>query len=105
MYLIVEGEIYTWDINRRVCVDKYRDHGTVSSTSIATSQNFLATGSNAGVVNVYRHSNASPGTPRQPEKTIMNLVTPISSVEFNRQQEILVMASNEKNNAIKLVSL
>ena len=86
-------------------MDKYTDHGTVSSTAIAVSNTFLATGSNAGVVNVYRNSfnPSKPGAPRQPEKSIMNLVTPISALEFNKQEEMLVIASKDKNNAIKMV--
>ena len=79
----------------------------MSSTAIAVSNTFLATGSNAGVVNVYRNSFSSsslkPGAPRQPEKSIMNLVTPISALEFNKQEEMLVMTSKDKNNAIKMV--
>jgi U3 small nucleolar RNA-associated protein 18 len=99
------GEIYTWDMKNRCCVDKFTDHGTVSSTRIAVSDEFLACGSNAGVVNVYK-SKGLEAEARVPEKSLMNLVTPVSSLEFNNPAgEILIMASKDKPNAIKLVHL
>jgi len=102
------GEIYTWDMKNRCCVDKFTDHGTVSGTRISVSDEFLACGSNAGVVNIYSNRSKVPSGAgiRTPEKSLLNLVTPISSLEFNNPAgEILIMSSKDKPNALKMVHL
>lgn len=96
------GEIYEWDMNTRTCIKKFMDDGCLQGTSLALSSDdqFLATGSSSGVVNLYKlPCDVNP----KPEKTILNLVTTVSKLCFNKNSDILAMASNQKNDAIKLV--
>jgi len=82
------------------------DDGCVQGTSIATTDKYIACGSNCGIVNVYDSvgaTNSSSNCP-QPAKALKNLVTSIDHLELNHSQELLAMGSIEKDNAIRLVS-
>lgn len=89
-------------MNSRTCIKKFMDDGCLEGTSLAMSYNdqYLAAGSSSGVVNLYKiPCDIHP----KPEKTILNLVTTVSKLNFNKSSDILAMASNQKNDAVKLV--
>lgn len=100
-------EIYMWDLNSRVCINKAIDDGCLSSASVAVSPSsqFLATGSKQGVVNIYDLNSVLKNRFPKPLKIVLNLVTPISSLKFNATSEILSMASEFKDNAFKMIHL
>lgn len=96
------GEIFEWDVNSRTCIKKFMDDGCLKGTSLAISYDdkYLAAGSSSGVVNLYKlPCDVNP----KPEKTILNLVTSVSKLCFNKSSDILAMASHQKNDAVKLV--
>merc|ERR1712080_434750 len=99
-----EGEVYVWDMRRRLCIHRFTDDGCISGTCVATGGDYLATGSTTGVVNVYntRAALLSTSTPR-PVRAVMNLVTPITCLKFNHTAEILAMTSRFTDNAVKLL--
>ncbi|XP_032672193.1 U3 small nucleolar RNA-associated protein 18 homolog [Odontomachus brunneus] len=99
------GEMYIWDLNSRVCVHRAIDDGCLSGTSLAVSPNgqFVATGSAQGVVNLYKTNTLLEKRNPTPVKVIMNLVTGITSLRFNRTCEILAMASDKKCNAFRMM--
>lgn len=98
------GEVHIWDMTNRVCVHKFIDDGCIQGTSIDISPNsqYLACGSNSGIVNIYDTADLTKTVPT-PVKILDKLVTPISDVKFNATSEILAMASDYKDEAIKLV--
>ncbi|KAM3846274.1 U3 small nucleolar RNA-associated protein 18 homolog isoform 1-T2 [Vipera latastei] len=102
-----EGEVFIWDVKSRRCLNKFTDEGCLHGTSIAVSKNsqYIACGSNSGVVNVYAHDDCIRETRPKPLKAIMNLVTPSTSLVFNPTTEILAMASNKIDDALKLVHI
>lgn len=102
----VEGEIYVWNMKTRSCVNKFIDDGCIIGTSLAVSSNnqFLATGSNSGVVNIYNSDSVNNSRAVKPIKSIFNLTTSISSLLFNSTCEILSMASNCKETGVKLLN-
>ena len=67
---------------------------------------FVVCGSYSGIVNVYEteHLSARNNAPR-PTKILCNLTTSATSVKFNSSAEILAMASDEKDSALRLVSV
>lgn len=78
------------------------DDGCLQGTSLALSKDnqYLAAGSSSGVVNLYKlPCDVNP----KPDKTILNLLTTVSKLSFNKSSDILAMVSNQKNDAIKLV--
>ncbi|XP_070596141.1 U3 small nucleolar RNA-associated protein 18 homolog [Erythrolamprus reginae] len=101
------GEVFIWDVKSRRCLNKFTDEGCLHGTSIAISKNsqYIACGSNSGVVNVYAHDDCIRETYPKPLKAIMNLVTPATSLVFNPTTEILAMASNRLDDAVKLVHI
>ena len=80
---------------------------TLSGTSIAVSRNnrYLSCGSDSGVVNVYKRKTCWENHNPNPEKIVLNLTTTITDLKFNPSSEILALASEVKENAVKLLHI
>ncbi|KAG7164641.1 U3 small nucleolar RNA-associated protein 18 homolog [Homarus americanus] len=100
----IGGDVFVWDMTSRACVHRFYDDGCIDGTSIAVSPSnqFLACGSSSGIVNIYDVANISSKAPR-PVKILDKLVTPVTSLAFNPSSEILAMASDYVDNAMKLI--
>lgn len=108
-----EGDVLEWDLRMRRCVSRWRDHGATHTTALSASAQWLATGSDVGVVNLYRtplsgsesaRNRALTATPT-PHKTLLNLTTEITALAFNTDAQLLAMASQHKSNALRFVHL
>ena len=101
------GKVYIWDIRKRQCVNRFTDEGCIAGTAITLSPNseYCCTGSDMGVVNVYKMNDVLNKTEPKPLKSLMNLTTEISHLKFNHSSELLVMSSNAKDNSIKCVHM
>ena len=101
------GEVYVWDVRAQDCIHRFWDDGCVQGTALAVSRNnrYLATGSSSGIVNIYNRSELMKSSKPSPEKVVTNLTTTISQVKFNPTSEILALASEVKENAIKILHL
>ncbi|KAK2178032.1 hypothetical protein NP493_565g03002 [Ridgeia piscesae] len=101
-----DGEVYVWDMSTRDCVHRFIDDGCVKGTTLAMSQDgrYVAAGSDSGVVNIYDDTCMTSHSPT-PLKAVMNLTTPCTSMVFNSTTEILAIASNHTENAVKMVHL
>ncbi|XP_025946279.1 U3 small nucleolar RNA-associated protein 18 homolog isoform X3 [Apteryx rowi] len=99
-----EGEVFIWDVKSRKCLHRFEDEGSLEGKCIAVSRNnqYVACGSVSGVVNLYTTDVCLKENNPKPVKAIMNLVTPATSVTFNPTTEILAVASNEADEAVKL---
>ncbi|KAJ9582411.1 hypothetical protein L9F63_003264, partial [Diploptera punctata] len=101
------GEVYVWDIGSRRCLGRFIDDGCIwgKSLAVAPGGRFLACGARSGVVNLYETESltSSGSNAPTPTKILLNLTTAATSVKFNSSTEILAMASDEKDNAMKLV--
>ncbi|KAM6904805.1 U3 small nucleolar RNA-associated protein 18 homolog [Xenentodon cancila] len=102
-----EGEVYLWDIRSSKCVNRFTDDGCVKGTSIATSPNgqYLACGSQSGVVNIYPQEACLNSASPKPLRAVMNLLTTATSLAFNPSSEILAIASRAEDEAVRLVHL
>ncbi|XP_006889521.1 PREDICTED: U3 small nucleolar RNA-associated protein 18 homolog [Elephantulus edwardii] len=102
-----DGEVYVWDVNSRKCLNRFADEGSLYGLSIATSRNgqYVACGSNCGVVNIYNQESCLQERSPKPIKAIMNLVTGVTSLTFNPTTEILAIASEKMREAVRLVHL
>ncbi|KAK9534440.1 hypothetical protein VZT92_006888 [Zoarces viviparus] len=102
-----DGEVYVWDMRSSRCVNRFTDEGCVKGTSIASSPNgqYLACGSQSGVVNVYSQEACLNSANPKPLKAVMNLLTSATSLTFNRSSEILAIASRAEDEAVRLVHL
>ncbi|KAI9098050.1 WD40-repeat-containing domain protein [Phlyctochytrium arcticum] len=99
-----DGEVYQWDIGSRKCIHKFVDEGCVKATTLAVSSGsrFIATGNESGVVNLYDHDKFSTASNPTPRKSILNLTTSITTMQFNRDSQILALASREKKDSLRL---
>ncbi|XP_025088805.1 U3 small nucleolar RNA-associated protein 18 homolog [Pomacea canaliculata] len=102
-----DGQVYIWDLKTRDCIHHFVDDGCVHGTCLALSSDsqYLACGSNTGVVNIYNTKDCLSSASHKPLKSIMNLTTSCTSSVFNPSTEILGLASNFTEKAIKLVHL
>lgn len=110
------GEIYEYSLTTRSITSIWRDEGGVSTTVIANSPTgrFVAVGSAVGIVNIYDRTISfggkqpgAIGTPTDPKpvRTVENIVTSISVLEFSRDGQLLVVASGAKKDALRMVHL
>lgn len=97
------GEVVEWDMRMRRARLRWRDHGATHTTALAVSGDWLATGSDCGVVNVYR-GEADSAAP-VPVRALENLRTEVSALAFNFDAQMLAMASSQKKNALRFVHL
>ncbi|XP_003739941.1 uncharacterized protein LOC100900194 [Galendromus occidentalis] len=107
MYSHGGNYVYLWDIAARRCVHKFLDEGCLKGRAMALSpdESFIATGCDSGIVNLYDASKLRIDNSRtpQPLKSAKNLVTPITSLEFNPSNEAILMASKYKPEALKIL--
>ncbi|XP_031562119.1 U3 small nucleolar RNA-associated protein 18 homolog isoform X2 [Actinia tenebrosa] len=101
-----DGEVYIWDMNTRTCLHKFTDDGCLMGTSLAASKDgqYLACGSDSGVVNVYDNKCFNQSKPK-PLKSVTNITTPVDGTLFNSSSEILAISSRFGRDAFKLVHL
>ncbi|XP_023666450.2 U3 small nucleolar RNA-associated protein 18 homolog isoform X1 [Paramormyrops kingsleyae] len=101
------GEVFVWSVKSRRCLNRLTDDGSLKLTALSVSKNgqYLACGSSSGVVNVYSSDACLQESNPKPIKAIMNLLTPISSLQFNPTTEILAIASNAADEAVRLVHI
>lgn len=103
-----DGRVYVFDLRKNNrCVHRFVDEGCITGTSIDISHNqqYLACGSDSGVANIYEYNQALTSTAPKPLKTITNLVTNLNKCKFNHNGELLLLSSDEMENALKLVHL
>ncbi|XP_067281888.1 U3 small nucleolar RNA-associated protein 18 homolog [Pseudorasbora parva] len=102
-----EGEVFVWDVRSSKCLRRFADDGCVRGTALALSRDgsYLACGSQAGVVNIYSQQDCLLGAGPKPLKSVMNLLTPVTSLCFNHSDEILAIASRTEDEANRLVHL
>lgn len=99
------GEIWEFEIQTGKILSRWTDNTGVGVTKIKVGGNngnnrWLAVGSKSGMVNIYDRmkNNKLIGT-------IENLVTSISSLEFNVDGQLLCIASRAKRDALRLVHI
>ncbi|KAK7138534.1 hypothetical protein R3I93_015846 [Phoxinus phoxinus] len=102
-----EGEVFVWDVQSSKCVKRFEDDGCVRATSLALSRDgsYLACGSQAGVVNIYSQRDCLLDAEPKPQKAVLNLLTPVTSLSFNSSAEILSIGSRHADEANRLVHL
>lgn len=100
----VDGSMLIWDVGTRRCISKWNDHGCIQGTSMALSPDdqYYATGSSSGVVNLYPATSVKNNKNPVPSKEFMNIKTRIDYLQFTHDHRILIAASRSKENALKV---
>jgi WD40 repeat protein len=98
-----EGVVYVFDVRSRRCLYKFNDEGCVHGTalSISPDSQYLACGSNSGVVNLY--NTQSLPEKHQPLKALMNLTTQIKSLAFNHDSQLMAFWSEKTKQSIRIL--
>lgn len=100
-----DGQVYVWDIRSRDCIHRFMDEGCTQGTTIDVSPNsqYIACGSSTGVVNLYETETCLSSFEPKPLRAIMNLTTSCTATKFNSSSEILAVASDQADKAVKMV--
>mmetsp|Transcript_15465 Transcript_15465/g.19153 ORF Transcript_15465/g.19153 Transcript_15465/m.19153 type:complete len:144 (+) Transcript_15465:23-454(+) len=89
-------------------VYRHTDEGSTGTRAIAVTADGsrYATGSEAGVVNIYEVQDVMGNKKRHPSpiKSVFNLTTPIDEITFNNDGQLLSMISRRKKDAMKLLN-
>lgn len=112
--LTTSGDVWEWDTQLKRFTGRWKDDGGIDATVIAiggASNRWCAIGTGSGIVSVYDRQSlqgglvSSSGEPvvYKPKAVLEQLVTPITTLEFSPDGQILVMASKNKPDALKLV--
>lgn len=101
------GEVTIWDMNTRRVKHKFTDDGCIrgSTIAISSSNQYLATGSAEGVVNLYNLDETLAKKMPTPRKSIFNLTTSITNLKFNYASEILALSSSDIENSVRLLHI
>lgn len=104
-----QGEIWEYLLTSKKTniLRKWNDDGFgITKIALGGSKNrWLAIGTNTGVVNIYDRNSFIEGTNPKPFKSVENLITSISTLSFNSDGQLLVIASRAKRDALKIVHL
>lgn len=103
----VSSEVCVYDIGEQRLIHRFTDDGCINGTAITINSDdqLVATASKQGVVNVYNYNEVISKKLPTPVKSIMNLTTAISSIKFNHSSEMLALASNEVDSAVKMAHI
>lgn len=94
-----------YDVRKERIMHSFLDDGCIHGMSLALSPNgkMLATGSAEGAVNIYDYEKVFLSKAPQPEKTLLNLTTYITNLNFNHSSEILGMCSSMVKSSVRMV--
>ena len=103
----VDGTVYQWDLESKICFHKFADQGSIRGSALHVSQDgkWMAVGSSSGVVNLYDVESVLASTLPEPKRVIMNLTTSISTILFHPSSDLLVIASKEVKDALKIIHI
>uniref|UniRef100_A0A183TZS9 WD_REPEATS_REGION domain-containing protein n=1 Tax=Toxocara canis TaxID=6265 RepID=A0A183TZS9_TOXCA len=92
------GEVFIWDIRRPEQQKKFSDEGAVHGTVVHISRNeqFIACGSNTGIVNLYEMGEVLKTNEPKPLACFDQLTTSADFVCFNGDSQVLAMSSSVK---------
>ncbi|TGJ78846.1 hypothetical protein E0Z10_g9919 [Xylaria hypoxylon] len=118
------GHVGEYSMVSRRFLAVWNDEGSNGSSAIALGgshgpellgdDRWVAVGSASGVVNIYdRHTLILPSkedelklkSRPEPTRALMNLTTPVTTLTFSPDGQVLAMASRDKRDALKLVHL
>lgn len=99
------GDVTIWDTNTYRVIHKFTDEGCLQGTNVtvSSSNQFVATGSAQGVVNLYGTDEVFKNKHPKPHKSVLNLTTGIKDIKFNSTSETLAFASAEIENSLRLL--
>ncbi|CAG9539478.1 unnamed protein product [Cercopithifilaria johnstoni] len=99
------GQVFIWNIRKSKEQQTFYDEGSVRGTIMRISENgqYIACGSNTGIVNLYDSADALRNSFPKPIKVFDNLTTTIDYMAFNTDSQILSVSSSVKTNSIRLM--
>ncbi|KAK9312736.1 WD40-repeat-containing domain protein [Lipomyces starkeyi] len=98
------GEVWEWSTSERRYISRWADYGGIGVTTLSATDNWVALGSQSGIVNVYDITKKDDDQPKL-LCTFDQLVTSISGLEFSHDGQLLGIASRAKKDAFRFAHL
>uniref|UniRef100_A0A7S2GVY7 Anaphase-promoting complex subunit 4 WD40 domain-containing protein n=1 Tax=Octactis speculum TaxID=3111310 RepID=A0A7S2GVY7_9STRA len=106
-YLLASGgdaEVYTYDLRRSRCVSHWLNEGGTVTSAMACTDKVLAVASESGVVNIFDHAFPGPSSANpKPSRAVMNLTTPVETLTFNHDGQLLALASRWSKDSMRIL--
>lgn len=104
-----KGFVYIWDLRMRRIVNRIKDVGSVSISSLSLANGLLAAGSSAGVLNLYNFqefAKSNQQSPPVPLRTFNNLSTEVTGIELSRNESspLMTFCSKWEKGALKVAN-
>jgi U3 small nucleolar RNA-associated protein 18 len=102
----LDGSIYLWDLKTMECIKQFNDQGCIRASALHVSPDgkWIAAGSSSGVLNLYEVAKIDSEYP-EPSKVFMNLTTSISHILFHPSSDLIVIASNDVKDALRIIHI
>jgi U3 small nucleolar RNA-associated protein 18 len=98
------GFVYIWDLRKRGIVNKFKDHGSQTTSALAANSAWLFTGSKAGYVNLYSFETGFGAKP-DPIKKFDNLTTEITQIRISPDGSKALFSSKWQKNSLRMADL
>lgn len=105
-----ECNLYEWDLGTGRCMQRFREPWATKITHLAMNNittfaptPYLSVGTGSGNIDIF--DVGGPKFPKEPTKSIGNLTTHVDWLRYHPTGEILVGASRDKQNAMRLVHM
>eukprot|EP01133_Synstelium_polycarpum_P012262 gene12262-14372_t len=107
LYIAADGYITCYSLKTMSVANRFKDHGnstTKSITSIALSPNgnYISTGSESGIINIYDQEEVLTKSNPTPLKTFDSFVHPITSLEYDYTSRFLIALSKHDNGLCRM---
>jgi U3 small nucleolar RNA-associated protein 18 len=101
------NEVFRWDLGTRKCVHRFVYDGALRCCALAYSPDgqFIATGAESGVVNIYDAVGLCARQSRSPKpvRSLPHLVNEVCDLRFDNTSQLLSLVSRQAREALKLV--
>eukprot|EP00825_Cyclidium_porcatum_P004534 TRINITY_DN1213_c0_g1_i2.p1 TRINITY_DN1213_c0_g1~~TRINITY_DN1213_c0_g1_i2.p1 ORF type:complete len:313 (+),score=59.43 TRINITY_DN1213_c0_g1_i2:141-1079(+) len=107
LYSVGQGKIYQWDLNKRQIFNVINDEGIINSNSINISQNgnYIVSGSENGLINVYSINKATEKIDKSPIKAVSYTHLRAHETRHDLVCRLLLEKKKKKTKKKKLLSI
>lgn len=106
----LDADVYQFDLRMHGrCLSRFQHEDGTCSSALAVSRNsdYLAVGAESGAVSIYdaRNLPAGAGAAPKPLKSLLNLVTKVTCLQFHPSSQLMALSSPEINDQLRLLHL
>ena len=105
----LDADVYQFDLRMHGrCLSRFKHEDGTCSSALAVSRgsNYLAVGAESGAVSLFdAHNLPLGGMTAKPLKSVLNLVTKVTCLQFHPSSQLLALSSPDMNDQLRLLHL